>query len=54
MEESGFLCPPYTSTSSPVSLSRISFRGINLITVCDSVVFVVCSNLRESSELCNQ
>jgi hypothetical protein len=46
MEESGFLCPSCTSISSPVSLSLISFHGINLITVSDSVIFVVHSSGR--------
>lgn len=54
MEESGFLCPSYTSTFFLLSVSLISFHGMNLVTVPDRVLFVVGSSWRESRELSNQ
>lgn len=42
------------STSSLESLSHISFHGINLIMVSESVLFVFRSSRRENRELSNQ
>ena len=42
------------STSCPESLSHISFHGINLIMVSESVLFVFRSSRRENRELSYQ
>lgn len=42
------------STSSPEPLSHISFHGINLIMVSESVLFVFPSSRRENRELSNE
>jgi hypothetical protein len=42
------------STSSPESLSHISFHDINLIMVSESVLFVFRSSRQENREISNQ